>query len=281
MKGYKGFSKGLVCRGKQYEENTVFEEAKAEICKSGMHFCENPFNVLDHYGFVNEKGEFNEFCEVEALDDVSTDDNKKYCTTKLKIGAKLSFSGFVKACVDFVVEQTKVKGKENTTDDSVISSKANSSQIGSSGDYAKIGSSGDYAKIGSSGYSAQIGSSGDYAQIGSSGDYAKIGSSGYSAQIGSSGYYAKIGSSGDSAKIGSSGDYAKINSEGELSVICCAGHNSVVKAKKGSWITLSEWELKGDKYTPICVRTEYVDGENIKADTWYKLVGGKFVEVRL
>ena len=254
MKGYKGFSKGLVCRGKQYEENTVFEEAKAEICKSGMHFCENPFNVLDHYGFVNEKGEFNEFCEVEALDDVSTDDNKKYCTTKLKIGAKLSFSGFVKACVDFAIEQTKVKGKENTTDDSVISSKANSSQIGSSGDYAKIGSSG---------YSAQIGSSGYYAKIGSSGYYAKIGSSGYSAQI------------------GSSGDYAKINSEGELSVICCAGHNSVVKAKKGSWITLSEWEWKGDKYTPICVRTEYVDGENIKADTWYKLVGGKFVEVRL
>ncbi|MBP3369689.1 MAG: hypothetical protein J6L85_02950 [Clostridia bacterium] len=236
MKGYKGFSKGLVCRGKQYEENTVFEEAKAEICMSGMHFCENPFNVLDHYGFVNEKGEFNEFCEVEVLDDVSTDDNKKYCTTKLKIGAKLSFSGFVKACVDFAIEQTKVKGKENTADDSVISSKASSAKIGSSGGYAQIGSSGDSAKI---------------------------------------------GSSGDSAKIGSSGGYAQINSEGELSVICCAGHNSVVKAKKGSWITLSEWEWKGDKYTPICVRTEYVDGENIKADTWYKLVGGKFVEVRL
>jgi hypothetical protein len=26
MKGYKGFEKGLVCRGKQYAENTVFEE---------------------------------------------------------------------------------------------------------------------------------------------------------------------------------------------------------------------------------------------------------------
>lgn len=24
MKGYKGFSKGLVCRGKQYAENTVY-----------------------------------------------------------------------------------------------------------------------------------------------------------------------------------------------------------------------------------------------------------------
>ena len=172
-------------------------------------------------------------------------------------------------------------------------------QIGSSGDYAKIGSSGYYAKIGSSGDYAQIGSSVDSAQIGSSGDSAKIGSSGYSAKIGSSGYYAKIGSSGDSAQIGSSGDSAKIgslgdsaqigssgdsakiDSTGEDSVIMCAGNSSIAKAKAGSWITLSEWEWNNEKnrYVPVCVKTEYVDGENIKADTWYQLKNGKFVEV--
>ena len=42
MKGYKGFDPGLICRGKQYAENTVFEENNAEIYKQGMHFCENP-----------------------------------------------------------------------------------------------------------------------------------------------------------------------------------------------------------------------------------------------
>ena len=42
IKGYKGFKKGLVCINKQYAENTVFEEEKAEICRSGMHFCKNP-----------------------------------------------------------------------------------------------------------------------------------------------------------------------------------------------------------------------------------------------
>ena len=30
MKGFKGFNPGLVCRGKQYAENTVFEEEKAD-----------------------------------------------------------------------------------------------------------------------------------------------------------------------------------------------------------------------------------------------------------
>ena len=114
-----------------------------------------------------------------------------------------------------------------------------------------------------SGYSAQIGSSGNYAQIGSSGNYAQI------------------GSSGDSAKIGSSGNYAQINSTGEDAVIMCAGRKSKAKGKKGSWITLAEWvkdEEKG-RYVPICVKTERVDGEKIKEDTYYTLKNGEFSEV--
>ena len=101
-------------------------------------------------------------------------------------------------------------------------------------------------------------------------------------QIGSSGYYAKIGSSGDYAKIGSSGDYAKIDSTGEDSVIMCAGNSSIAKAKVGSWITLAEWKWSDEKKrdVPACVKTEYVDGENIKSDTWYQLKNGKFVEVK-
>ena len=110
----------------------------------------------------------------------------------------------------------------------------------------------------------------NYAKIGSSGDYAQIGSSGYSAQIGSSGYY---------AKIGSSGDYAKIESTGKHSVVMVAGSNSVAKAKTGSWITLAEWDCIDGDWIPICVKTEQVDGERIKADTFYKLVNGEFKEV--
>ena len=100
-------------------------------------------------------------------------------------------------------------------------------------------------------------------------------------QIGSSGYSAKIGSSGYSAKIGSSGDSAKIGSTGEDSVIMCAGNSSIAKAKVGSWITLAEWKWSDEKKrdVPVCVKTEYVDGENIKADIWYQLKNGKFVEV--
>ena len=190
MKGYKAFNKGLICKGKQYKENETFEEERAVPCHRGMHFCKNPFDVLNFYDLVDENGEFSDFARVEAPDDaeVKTDDNIKYCTTKLKIGAKFSFAGFVKTCVDFVIEKTQ-------------------SEKPDSGNSAKIGSSGYSAKIGSSGYSAQIGSSGDSAQIGSSGDSAQIGSSGNSAKIKSTGYDSIICCAGDdscvSAKKGS------------------------------------------------------------------------------
>ena len=284
MKGYKGFEPGLICRGKQYAENTVFEEEEAEICSYGMHFCENPFDVLDYYGFINDTGDFNEFAEVEALDEVKTDNNRKFCTKKLKIGAKLSISKFINACVDFAIEKTSTciaDNKISSGDSAQIGSSGNSAKIGSSGNFAQIGSSGNFAQIGSSGNSAQIGSSGNSAKIGSSGNSAQIGSSGDSARIGSSGNSAKIGSSGDFAQIGSSGDSAQIGSSGKDCVICCAGHNSAVKAKKGSWITLAEWEYSKEKerYIPKCVKTEFVDGERIKEDTLYKLIDGEFVEV--
>ena len=159
MKGYKAFEKGLICKGKQYAENTVFEEDEAEICKRGMHFCKNPLDVLDYYPLIDGNGEFTEFAEVEALDEVKTDDKKKFCTKKLKVGAKLSFAKFIEASVKFDFEKIEEVGETD------LNNSKNSAQIGSSGDYAKIGSSGDYAQIGSSGYYAKINSEGKYAVI--------------------------------------------------------------------------------------------------------------------
>ena len=282
MKGFKGFNKGLVCRDKQYEENKVFEEDTAEIYKSGMHFCKTPFDVLDYYPLFNNNGEPNEFAEVEALDETETDDNKKYCTKKLKIGGKIRFADFVKLGVEYIKEETIKDFKDDVEDNGAqIGSSGYGTKIGSSGDSAKIGSSGYNAQIGSSGYGTKIGSSGDSAQIGSSGANAQIGSSGDGAQIGSYGDNAQIGSSGYGAKIGSSGNGAKIGSSGNDSVVMCAGMNSAAQAKKGSWITLSEWSYdnKKGRYIPVCVKTEQVDGERIKEDTFYKLINGEFEEV--
>ena len=265
--GYKAYEPGLVCRGYQYEEGKTYKKNGHGVCVGGVtHYCVNPFDVLDHYPLVREDGKFSEFTTVEAIDEPVTDDGRKFATSTIKIGVKLGFAGFVKACIDFVYEKTI----KNMPSDKV-----------ETGYSAQIGSSGNNAKIGSSGYSAKIGSSGNSAQIGSSGNFAKIGSSGDSAKIGSSGNFAKIGSSGDSAKIGSSGDSAKIDISGNASVGAAIGINSIIKGAVGNWITLAEWAYDSDKQrcAPVCVKSAQIDGQIIKADTWYKLTDGEFVEV--
>ena len=56
----------------------------------------------------------------------------------------------------------------------------------------------------------------------------------------------------------------------------------MAKGKKGSWITLSEWEYNEEEkvYIPVCVKTKKIDGVKIKEDTYYKLKNGRFVEVK-
>ena len=242
MKGFKAFGKGMICRGKQYKENTVFEEQEAVICQSGMHFCENPLDVLDYYPLVDENGEFVEVADVEALDACKTDDDKKYCTKKLKIGLKLSLSEFVEAAIDFVHE--KNGGKAST------------------GDGAQLASSGNYAQLASSGDGAQLASSGDGTKLASSGDYAQL------------------ASSGDVAQLASSGDYAQLASSGEYAVIAGIGRCNTAKGKKGSWLVLTEWVYNAieEKNIPVCVKAAQIDGAVIKEDTFYKLENGEFKE---
>lgn len=101
MKGYKGFNPGLVCKNKQYKENTVFEEPEAKTCEKGMHFCKNPFDVLDYYDLVRSDGSFNDFAEVEALDEARTNDSKKILYEKTKNRRKAELCRICKGLCGF------------------------------------------------------------------------------------------------------------------------------------------------------------------------------------
>ena len=291
---YKGFDKNLNCRGFQYEVGKEYEmDGDIKCCERGFHACESPLEVFDYYDMLNSR-----FAEVEHSGEIDKEENTtKVCSSRIKVKAELKLADIINLGVEWIKDVTSPSKLKKETD--LNDNGNNSAQIGSSGNYAQIGSSGYSAQIGSSGNSAQIGSSGnsaqiansgdcaqivssgDYAKIGNSGDYAKIGNSGDCAQIVSSGYSAQIASSGDSAQIASSGDSAQIESTGNHSVVMTAGNNSIAKAKIGSWITLAEWKKdhKDGKWKPVCVKTEQVDGEHIKANTFYKLVDGEFKEV--
>ena len=232
MKGYKGFEKGLICRGKQYAENTVFEEAEAKICHSGMHFCERPIDVLAFYPPCDDNGNLNDFAEVEALDEALTDDNIKYTTKKLKVGAKIGIVGLIKAEVEYIKEQI---AKTPTGELKAINSGDSSSAV-NSGDRSSAVNSGNWSSAVNSGYRSSAVNSGDRSSA--------------------------------------------VNS-GNEGVAVALGIEGKAKAALGGWIVLTEWKYDKTKYEwhRIDLQSAQVDGEKIKADTFYKLIDGKFVEV--
>ena len=220
MKGYKAFDKGLVCRGKQYAENTVFEEDEAVICKKGMHFCAEPMDVLNYYPPESE------FAEVEALDEAETDDNRKYVTKKLKVGSKMSLKELISAQVE--IDFTKAKEEGN----------------------------------------------GSYAQA-NDGHAAAQGYSGHAAAQGYSGHAAAQGDCGHAAAQGYWG-HASVG--GKDAIAAAFGIEGKAKACLGSWIMLAEWVIMGDGWHIKTVKTAKIDGEKLKADTWYMLKNGEFEE---
>ena len=258
MKGYKAFKKGLICspngNTKQYAENTVFEEDKVDVCHSGMHFCKNPMDCLNYYDLVDDNGEVSDFCEVEAIGDIETYDNEKFCTNKLKIGAKIDLMGFVKASVNYIRETVSCENKAG--DDAQLAA----------GDDAQL-AAGNRAKLAAGNWSQLA--AGNWAQL-AAGNDAKL-AAGDGAKL-AAGNLAKLAAGKYSNIV--SGHFSEITAK-ENSVIVC-GNDSKARAEKGSLIVLFERDCDGNI---VSFKAEVVDGKKIKENTFYKLVNGEFAEV--
>lgn len=262
IKGYKAFKKDMTCRGFQFEEGQTYETDKAVICESGFHFCENPLDTLNYYSLCES-----EFAEVEALGETQThDSDSKVCTTKIKIGAKLGLSEFVKASVDFLLEKCKKEGGENNR------------ILAASGRYSQLATSGYSSQLAASGYCSKLAASGNCNKLAASGGYSQLATSGFYSQLAASGDCSQLAALGDYSRLAASGNCSQLEITGSNSVGAAIGINNIIKASLGCWITLAEYKRDGIDYIPICVKSAQVDDEIIKADTWYKLVNGEFIE---
>ena len=304
MKGYKGFNKDMTCRNKQYAENTVFEEAEAEICSSGMHFCENPFAVLDYYGFVGANGALNEFAEVEALDECKTDDNEKYCTKKLKIGAKIGITGLIKAFVDFTFSKIDFKNASesntgnwsaatntgnwsaatntggrsaatNTGDQSAATNTGNWSAATNTGDQSAATNTGDQSAATNTGYRSAATNTGDQSAATNTGNWSVATNTGDQSAATNTGYRSAATNTGNWSVATNTGNWSAAAVGGNGSVAIATGYESKAKANVGSAIVVCE---RDDNYNLIGIKAAIIDGKNLKADTYYTLINGEFIE---
>lgn len=312
MKGYKAFSKGLICRGKQYAENNVFEE-NTEICSKGMHFCKDPLDVFQHYPLVDKEGNATEFAEVEALDSAETHDGEAFCTKKLKIGPKLSLSQFIEASFDFASQaealdsETLIGGNNAKLVGGIRAKLVGGTGATVVGMYCAKLVGGDCAKLVGGKVATVVGGNGATLIGGNaatliggintklvggdnailvSGDDAILTGNNNTKLVG--GAYATLiggcnatvvgdcGSTlvgGNNAKL--VGDYATTLAGGNNAIIV-GDHGSTAKGKKGSIIVLVERD--GD-LNIVNFKAVQVDGEKIKEDVLYKLEDGKLIQV--
>ena len=286
MKGYKGFNKDMTCRNKQYAENTVFEEAEAEICSSGMHFCENPFAVLDYYGFVGANGALNEFAEVEALDECKTDDNEKYCTKKLKIGAKIGITGLIKAFVDFTFSKIDFKNASesntgnwsaatNTGNWSAATNTGGRSAATNTGDQSAATNTGDQSAATNTGYRSAATNTGSWSAATNTGNQSAATNTGDQSAATNTGYRSAATNTGNWSVATNTGNWSAAAVGGNGSVAIATGYESKAKANVGSAIVVCE---RDDNYNLIGIKAAIIDGKNLKADTYYTLINGEFIE---
>ena len=306
MKGYKGFSPGMVCRGKQYQENTEFTEPEAKICESGMHFCPNPFDVWSFYPPADENGNLNEFAEVDAMDDPQTDDNIKYCSSRLRIGAKLDLPGFIRAGVDFILEHVKSTDSNtgnysattntgnysvatntgfrsattNTGDCSASTNTGNYSVATNTGDCSASTNTGNYSVATNTGDCSASTNTGNYSVATNTGDCSASTNTGNYSVATNTGSYSATTNTGDYSASTNTGNYSASSVSGNESFAIATGQLSRVKGALGCWIACAEWaEDDNGTWHPVDFKAVRVDGEKIKADTWYRLEEGKFIEV--
>lgn len=73
------------------------------------------------------------------------------------------------------------------------------------------------------------------------------------------------------------GPYGKASALGEQCLAVAWGQDSLARGAVGNWIVVSE---RDDDGNIIDAKIAKVDGDTIKADTWYKLANGAIVEAK-
>jgi hypothetical protein len=304
--GFKGFDKDLKCKGFQYEVGKTYtHDSAVKLCSTGFHFYENPWDTLSYYPIENG----NRYAQTEAqgVTDEREKDSKRVSSV-LAIKAELTLKSLIDCAVKFTLNLAKStptgkvesystgdSGHAASTGDSghavstgysghAVSTgySGHAASTGNSGHAASTGNSGHAASTGESGHAVSTGNSGHAVSTGNSGHAASTGYSGHAASTGYSGHAVSTGNSGHAASTGNSGHAVSTGNSGHASamgkgsIAAAIGIEGMAKAAKGNWIVLAEYT---EDRTIRWVKTEKIDGKTLKADTFYMLKKGKFVEV--
>jgi hypothetical protein len=207
----------MKCHGMQYTlgETAVFD-GEPHLCRAGLHACEQPIDVLNHYA-PNASRYFE--ADAEEVTDERESDDSKIVAKKMTLKAEIGVPGLVKAQIEYVKNQI---GFEDAI------KRANAEK--------ENHATGNQGAASATGYRGAASATGDRGAASATGKAGVALAAGYECKA-----------------MGALG-----------CAICCV--------ERGEW--------DGEAHPIIAVKAAIVDGEKIKADTWYRLKNGEFEEVR-
>ena len=239
---YKGMDSNMQCRGMQYAVGKEFSvDGDIECCGNGLHACERPLDVLGYY----PPGTGARYFRVEQSGDMARErgGDSKVASRKIRVVAEIGIPGLAKAHIEYAKAHTT---SEYTDPERATAGYRGAATAGDSG----AATAGDYG-------AATAGDSGA-----ATAGYRGAATAGYRGAA-TAGDYGAATSRG-SASVGANG------------IACARGNNVRVKGGLGAILVIAE-EQPTD-YNIAHWKAVEVDGETVKADTWYRLVDGKLVE---
>ena len=305
---YKGFDKDMKCRGFQYEVGKDYEQdGKIKCCRNGFHACEFPLDVFTYYApSCNSR-----YCTVTQSGDIDKNgENSKVASSKIHIETEIGFSGIIKAGVKFILDKVNWNDNKetntgnrsaatntgyrsaatntgycsaatNTGNRSAATNTGNQSAATNTGDHSAATNTGDYSAATNTGDYSAATNTGDQSAATNTGDQSAATNTGDYSAATNTGDYSAATNTGNQSAATNTGDQSAAKVSGKDSIAIVTGKDSKASGELGDWIVLTErgdWDE--DTYPIKEVKAFKVDGEKIKADTFYKLVDGDAVEVK-
>ena len=293
---YKGFDKDLKCRGYQYEVGKDYEqEGNIKCCENGFHACEFPLEVFNYYA----PGGNSRYCTVTQSGEMDKrEDDSKVASSKIHIETEIGLDGIIKAGVKFILDKVNWKDKKatNTGYRSAATNTGYRSAATNTGNQSAATNTGNQSAATNTGDYSAATNTGDYSAATNTGDYSAATNTGYRSAATNTGYRSAATNTGDysaatntgnqsaatntgnRSAATNTGDYSAAKVSGKDSVAVVTGRDSKAAGALGDWIVLTERDDWPWDYRIKDVKAFKVDGEKIKADTFYKLVDGEAVE---
>ena len=282
VKCYKGFDKDLKCRGFQYEIGKEYEENAADICHKGFHACENPMDVFGYYNPADSR-----YCEVDLDTNEQTEEDSKRVGKKIKIETEIGLSGLIQAGVKFILEKVDFKSaKESNTGEqsaatntgarSAAMSAGRQSAATNTGRQSAATSTGEQSAATNTGARSAAMNTGYQSAATNTGARSAATNTGYQSAATNTGNQSAATNTGARSAATNTGNWSAATVGGAESIAVVTGYGSKAKGAVGCWLVLTE---RDEKMHILGVQAVCVDGETIKADTFYMLKNGAIIEV--